>query len=61
VPPVSVVVLDGVCERDIRVLKEPKLLATEKVNAAADAPDTCTAERLEIVAQELLDYLNGVR
>src|SRR5258705_3133901 len=60
-PPVSVVVLDGACDRDIRVLKEPGLLATETVRASADTPDTCTAGRLKIIAQELLDYLNGIR
>ena len=59
--PVSVVVVDDVCDRDIRVLKEPSLLATEAVNAPADATDTCTSARLKIVAQELLDYLNRVR
>jgi hypothetical protein len=60
-PPVSVAVLDGACDRDMRVLKEPGLLATETVRASADTPDTCSAGRLKSIAQELVDYLNGVR
>jgi hypothetical protein len=61
VPPISVVVLDDVCDRDIRVLTDPSLLATEAVNAPVEAPDTCTSARLKIVAQELVAYLNGIR
>ena len=61
VPPISLVVLNGICDRDIQILKEPTLLAAAMVNAPADVPDGCSARRLEIVAQKTLDYLNGIR
>ena len=61
VPPISLVVLNGICDQDIQVLKEPTLLAAAMVHAPADVPGACSARRLEIVAQKTLDYLNGIR